>query len=410
MGKCFLVVRMLVMHVLLGLGRVLGQTGVVLWSLALLCSACVSAPAHPQSSNDCAQVIYRNDVPGDPLRLPGTPAVLPKEYRALPLTEDVPWFVDAEQAVEARAQQHLIGQPLPTRTPLLGGAAPQCPANPIQATIVEAERQAELAGAEVGAKFGEVLGRVEVGIEMLQRWPHNGVTLDRILNHPVERDAFFHAVAKDLSEIPELPTYTEANLARMARVGFEKGYRDSVDAAHKRAWLVNVGVDVFFMAVGGIAQALESAGAKILDLAIMRLRGMPIFVPGTVGATGYFIKIAPQVVEGSSRKLLGNMLRAGKKPLPGETPHHVVAHADPRAAIAREVLKKFDVHVDSAPNGVFLPGTTKSPNPLGKAVHAKVHTDAYYQVVEKALLDATSKHEVINTLERLASQLERGGL
>lgn len=55
---------MLVMDVMLGIGRLQGQTGMVLWALALLCSVCVQAPAHSQSFNDCAQVIYRNDVPG----------------------------------------------------------------------------------------------------------------------------------------------------------------------------------------------------------------------------------------------------------------------------------------------------------------------------------------------------------
>ncbi|MBK9265407.1 MAG: toll/interleukin-1 receptor domain-containing protein [Polyangiaceae bacterium] len=50
----------------------------------------------------------------------------------------------------------------------------------------------------------------------------------------------------------------------------------------------------------------------------------------------------------------------------------------------------------------------RSPNPLGKAVHSKVHTDAYYFAVERLLQKAKTKGDAIQTLRFIAGQLEKG--
>ena len=57
---------------------------------------------------------------------------------------------------------------------------------------------------------------------------------------------------------------------------------------------------------------------------------------------------------------------------------------------------------------MFLPGHSKSPNPRGKAVHSKVHTDAYYRAVEDLLKNAKTKGDAIQSLRFIAGQLEKG--
>jgi hypothetical protein len=371
--------------------------------LALTLWGCAATPLQVSSANDCADTEYSGDGQGYPLRLPDN-------SRLLPGSEEVPWLLDSVGAAEIRTQKHLIADAASPHSPSFGGAFPKCPTNPIWATITALEKEADDAGFAAGDKYGEIFGRVQAGIEMMQGWPHLGLSIKRILNHPDEREALFRGVAKDLEELPELPTYSDANLSRAAKAGFERGYREGIDRAHLQAWLVNIGVDVYFMACGNIAGALESAGAKILDKAIMRIRSMPIFVPGTVGGPGFFMKIARPRPAGSSRELLKALLGAGKTPLEGEVPHHIVAHSDWRAERAREILAKFGIKLDAAENGVFLPQNTKSLNPKGKAVHQTVHTDKYYEKVTEALEKATSKGDAIKELEKLAVQLEHGGL
>ena len=56
----------------------------------------------------------------------------------------------------------------------------------------------------------------------------------------------------------------------------------------------------------------------------------------------------------------------------GESLHHMIAHGDDRADFARGILEKFKINVDDAWNGVFLPATSKSPNPKGSIVHSMV--------------------------------------
>lgn len=376
--------------------------------MALFAVACASEPMHTRTARDCGEVQYSGGAPGYPLHLPSSQYVLTND-RLLPSSDDVSWFADARQRAEARAQKQLIGQQVPIRSPRFGGAVPQCAPNPAWATSVEDERRAQEVGEEVGKQFGEKLGRIEAGLEMLQGWPHLGVSLKRILANPAQREAFLAGAAKDLSELPDLPTYSDPALARKALAGFQKGYGEGIDAAHRRAFLVNIGVDVYFMVIGNIAGALESAGAKLLDRAIMRLRGMPIFVPAAARGAGFFMKVPPRVVNGSSRRLLKALLEAKKEPLAGEVPHHVVSHSDWRAEEARKILQKFGVGVDTAENGVFLPQNTTVPNPKGKAVHSTVHTNAYYEAVYEAIKDSASKQDLINRLQELAWRLEKKG-
>ena len=113
------------------------------------------------------------------------------------------------------------------------------------------------------------------------------------------------------------------------------------------------------------------------------------------------------------RYYLEKALRLAKGPLqrlrqPGQALHHIVAHGDGRAKVARDILAKFKIDIDEAYNGVFLPATKNSPNPTGSVVHSVVHTDAYYFKVEDFLGRAKSRKQVIQNLQRIRETLENG--
>lgn len=71
---------------------------------------------------------------------------------------------------------------------------------------------------------------------------------------------------------------------------------------------------------------------------------------------------------------------------------------DLAAAPAREVLKRWGIGINDAANGVFLPATLKSPNPIGAAVHSTLHTEAYYQAVNRALRRVKTRQEALQVL------------
>jgi hypothetical protein len=53
---------------------------------------------------------------------------------------------------------------------------------------------------------------------------------------------------------------------------------------------------------------------------------------------------------------------AGNMRQPGDEAHHIVPENHPRSAPARAVLDQFGIEIDSAENGVFLPGTRSVAN------------------------------------------------
>jgi hypothetical protein len=67
--------------------------------------------------------------------------------------------------------------------------------------------------------------------------------------------------------------------------------------------------------------------------------------------------------------------------------HHIVAFSDPRAAIARTLLKNEGIGLNEAVNGVFLPKNLKFVAPPA-TTHSILHTDAYFIEVNSRLLNA----------------------
>lgn len=137
------------------------------------------------------------------------------------------------------------------------------------------------------------------------------------------------------------------------------------------------------------------------------------FIPlagGVLKDVGKGAKIGVGALEqlGSSRLLAANLENAGFIRAEGEAAHHMVLANSPDAAAARAVLERFGIDVNAGANGVFLPGNLTKPNPLDKAVHSTIHTDAYIAEINETVVTFQSEAEVRDYLEYLRLLLQTG--
>jgi len=100
----------------------------------------------------------------------------------------------------------------------------------------------------------------------------------------------------------------------------------------------------------------------------------------------------------ASTQLLRRTLEsAGRSSGPGQI-HHIVPWSATRGNMSREILQKFGVGIDDAINLVPLPS------------HFGAHSAAYYREVERALIGAASKSDVLQALNYLRESLVSGSL
>ena len=79
--------------------------------------------------------------------------------------------------------------------------------------------------------------------------------------------------------------------------------------------------------------------------------------------------------------------------------HHVVAVAAPRAQPARDVLARFEIDINDAANGLYVPCDK----------HAGLHTYAYYDAVN-ASITGTTKAQVLLQLAGVRAAIMAGTL
>ena len=108
----------------------------------------------------------------------------------------------------------------------------------------------------------------------------------------------------------------------------------------------------------------------------------------------------------SSKILRQNLIEAGVEvPDYPNAAHHIVAGRSPKAAEARAILRKYSVDINDAANGTFLP-TVKDV--AEGAYHPSLHTNAYYDKINKLLSEATCKEDVLDILEFIGDELSSG--
>ena len=118
------------------------------------------------------------------------------------------------------------------------------------------------------------------------------------------------------------------------------------------------------------------------------------------------IEGAQAVSKASSKVLRENMIKAGiKVPEYPNAAHHIVAGNAKGAEEARVILQKFDIDINDASNGVFLPTQKGVAN---SAYHPGLHTNAYYVKVNEQLRMAETKEEILSILDDIAEELNLG--
>jgi hypothetical protein len=116
-----------------------------------------------------------------------------------------------------------------------------------------------------------------------------------------------------------------------------------------------------------------------------------------------------------SVKLAKNLEADGTTRAAGFQAHHIVPGGDSRSALSQALLEKWRVGINSAKNGVFLPGSkaiARNPllNPAGVIHHGATFGDAYHLRVYELLKTARSQDDVLDRLDFIRSSLQAGRL
>ncbi|WP_043361562.1 AHH domain-containing protein [Belnapia sp. F-4-1] len=85
--------------------------------------------------------------------------------------------------------------------------------------------------------------------------------------------------------------------------------------------------------------------------------------------------------------ILGAALRAAGVYPPGHGyhAHHIVPQRIQGATTARGILERADIGIDSAENGVWLPGTSSAVNLDGSHIHQGIHSAEYLNQLTRIL-------------------------
>ena len=83
-----------------------------------------------------------------------------------------------------------------------------------------------------------------------------------------------------------------------------------------------------------------------------------------------------------------------------------MAGTEPDAAESREILEKFNIDINDAANGVYLPNEKNAPT---KALyHPSLNTKVYNENVYKLLQGATSRESALSILKNIRDMLLNG--
>jgi hypothetical protein len=87
--------------------------------------------------------------------------------------------------------------------------------------------------------------------------------------------------------------------------------------------------------------------------------------------------------------------------------HHIVGDGStPSAMASKEILKKFDIDINSPMNGIFLPRNSRSL--LDGTIHDGGHTKKYIDYVYNRLRAAKSKEQCYEILDDIKKELHNG--
>lgn len=140
--------------------------------------------------------------------------------------------------------------------------------------------------------------------------------------------------------------------------------------------------------------------------------------PALEGAPGYEAAEAMTAedlaIEKRASEILGdNLRRNGEYPTAHSNgglnaAHHIVANKDLRSADSRRLLKEFDIDINSAENGVWLPHNDRQPE-SGLTYHGDTFGKEYFYYVNEKLKNVNSRQEALDALADIKQVLKTGG-
>ena len=136
-------------------------------------------------------------------------------------------------------------------------------------------------------QFGKTLGDAQQGLKTLNR-ATEGRFERTLATHPKLVEELQAGLAAKLNAIPALPADVNPKLARP---GFERGFRAGLLDAKLAAVVVDFATNVALALSGDLAILAEQAGATALRGAIARFKSLPVFLPATIGAGGGFVRL-----------------------------------------------------------------------------------------------------------------------
>jgi YD repeat-containing protein len=112
------------------------------------------------------------------------------------------------------------------------------------------------------------------------------------------------------------------------------------------------------------------------------------------------------IFKSPSQKLGEALEAAGYQRPAASAAHHIVPEADARAADIRQRLKEWDIGINTADNGVFLPHNPGSQTP--GAYHPKLNNEDYYRQLERDFSGVNTRQRAVDTLNDIRGRLLNG--
>lgn len=118
------------------------------------------------------------------------------------------------------------------------------------------------------------------------------------------------------------------------------------------------------------------------------------------------------IIEQSNSKILGDSLRAGGEspPADGYEAHHMVPSnaGGPAMDALRSRLAGMGLDLNTAANGVWLPGSDSTPVVGEPAYHPRLNNTEYLSAVDDAFRNVTTVDQALAVLADIKSQLQNG--
>jgi len=161
--------------------------------------------------------------------------------------------------------------------------------DPVRIAQDEARTRAVNLSYESGDKFGSAIAGIESGLETLSSLCSRFE--EDLRENPDILADFQQKIAKTLNDIALPPQYSEPELKGLAVAAFSRGFEHGFGTKKLQFLALNTAATESIYLFPTVYAEAETAGAKLIRLALARVRSLPIYVPAMTNGAGFFIKL-----------------------------------------------------------------------------------------------------------------------